>query len=217
MNFKEFLTEASNAKGLSSDFYKKIKVGFVLQNAFGQEKEVMSVSGDGKTIEVTNIGTSTKSKYVWDKLGQYINMELPLNDRWSYALDRYVPNNASRASLRESILNEAAVRKPYFGTPTDKSGLGGSAAKASYAVQVNGLPDGNSFPEMSWGRTLDSIKYVNEWKKTAKTAWVGAKGKPTMSSVKAWVKDNNPTEFYAKWTADSGMYKDDSVEIFYKK
>lgn len=84
----------------------------------------------------------------------------------------------------------------------------------NYAVQIDGLD--NEFPSYPFGRQLSDIKKLKEWKKDAKKGYVGAKGKATMTAVKAWIKDNKPSEFYAKWKPDSSSYKDDSVEIFYK-
>ena len=106
----------------------------------------------------------------------------------------------------DNVLNEAKKRKPAFGT-SDGS---------SYAVQINNL-DSNDFPSQPFGRQMDDMKKVREWQKTAKKGYAGAKGKATLPAVKKWVKENQPSEFYAKWKADSGSWKDDSVEIFYKK
>ena len=108
-------------------------------------------------------------------------------------------------SFNES-LEEARGKKPAFGT---SDGF-------SYAVNIPTL-DSNEFLKMPFGRQLDDSRKVGEWKKTAKKAYVGAKGKGTLPSVKKWVKENKPSEFYAKWKMDSSNYKDDSVEIFYKK
>jgi len=108
-------------------------------------------------------------------------------------------------SFNES-LEEARGKKPAFGT---SDGF-------SYAVNIPTL-DSNEFLKMPFGRQLDDSRKVGEWKKTAKKAYVGAKGKGTLPSVKKWVKENKPSEFYAKWKMDSSSWKDDSVEIFYKK
>ena len=105
----------------------------------------------------------------------------------------------------KNYLNEAKKRKPAFGT---SDGF-------SYAVNIPTL-DSNEFLKMPFGRQLDDSRKVGEWKKTSKSTHVGAKGKGTLPSVKKWVKENKPSEFYAKWKMDSSSYKDDSVEIFYK-
>lgn len=105
------------------------------------------------------------------------------------------------------MLGEAKGKdKPFFGT----------ADGMSYAVKLNGASPNNSFPQMGFGRIVDNRKLIGDFKASAKKGYVGAKGKPTLASVKKWVKENSPDEFYASWKADSSSYKDDSVEIYYK-
>jgi len=106
----------------------------------------------------------------------------------------------------EKNFTEAKGRKPAFG----------SADKFNFAVQVNGL-DSNDFFKQPFGRTLGDMKKVQKFKETAKVASVGAKGKATKAAVRAWVKENKPTQFFAKWQKDSTNWKDDSVEIHYTK
>ena len=98
-----------------------------------------------------------------------------------------------------------------------KAGFGNSEG-FSHAVSIDAL-DSNEFFKASFGRQLNDLKRVREWKASqgVKTDHVGAKGKSTMAAVKKWVKEVKPTEFYARWKQDSSNYKDDSVEIFYKK
>jgi hypothetical protein len=98
-----------------------------------------------------------------------------------------------------------------------KAGFGNSEGFSS-AVLIDGL-DSNEFFKAPFGRQLGDLKKVKDWKASqgVKTDHVGAKGKSTMAAVKAWVKSVKPTEFYARWKQDSSNYKDDSVEIFYKK
>lgn len=103
-------------------------------------------------------------------------------------------------------IKTAKKRKPAFGQD----------GKINYAVQIDSL-DSNEFFKAPFGRQLSDLKKVQQWKETAKKGYVGAKGKPTMSQVKKWVKEVKPSEFYARWKKDSDMWKDDSVEIFYKK
>lgn len=107
--------------------------------------------------------------------------------------------------LLEKALNEAKKRKPAFGT----------SEGFNYAVNIDSL-DSNEFFKEPFGRRMGDMRKVNEWSKTAKKGYAMSKGKPTMASVKKWVKEMNPSEFYARWQKDSIMYKDDSVEILYK-
>jgi len=108
----------------------------------------------------------------------------------------------------ENVLEEKPSRKPAFGEAEGKS----------YAVQINSL-DTNEFFKQSFGRSMGDWRKAQQFvaDPSTKKDYVDAKGKPTMASVKKWVKDMNPSEFYAKWQKDSSSWKDDSVEIFYKK
>lgn len=105
----------------------------------------------------------------------------------------------------DDILNLMEANKPSFGR----------VDKFNYAVKIDTL-DSNDFYTQILGRQLEDLKKVKDWQKDAKIAYIGAKGKSTMTAVKQWVKDNNPKEFYAHWQADSNFYKDDSVKIAYK-
>jgi hypothetical protein len=91
----------------------------------------------------------------------------------------------------------------------------GKIGKKSYAIKIDAL-DSNSFPEKNFGQQIGDLKIVKEWKTNAKKDVVGSKGKATLASVKAWVTETKPSEFYASWESDSSTYKDDSVEIWYK-
>ena len=107
--------------------------------------------------------------------------------------------------LYESIITEARGPKPSFGTQD----------KLNFAVLINGL-DSQDFYKQPFGRQLSDLKKVKKFKETAKKNAIGSKGKPTMKSVREWYKENKPTEFYASWQKDSPMYKDDSIEVWYK-
>jgi len=110
-----------------------------------------------------------------------------------------------REQRRTSAITAAKSRKPVFG---HHDGM-------SYAVKVDSL-DSNEFFKQPLGRQLDDAKRLRTWKDGANTAWVGAKGKSTMSAIRRWIKENKPAEFYAKWKSDAPIYKDDSVEIHYR-
>lgn len=102
---------------------------------------------------------------------------------------------------------EAKKPKPFFGT---NDGM-------NYAVNLDGAVGGNNFPDRGFGGVVDNRNIIKDFKDKAKKGYVGAKGKGTLPSVKKWVKENNPSQFYASWKADSSSWKDDSVEIFYIK
>ncbi len=108
-------------------------------------------------------------------------------------------------------INEGKI-KPAFGSVRDGD------KTMMYAVKVEGL-DNQDFLNQAFGRQLEDLKKINEFKKTAKKDWIGVKKKnvkSSMAEMKKWVKSVNPSEFYAKW-ADSPTYWDDSIEVFYKE
>jgi hypothetical protein len=109
----------------------------------------------------------------------------------------------------ESVRNEAKA-KPFIGKVKDGSDI------SNYAVNLDDVPNGNTFPKLPFGRKLDSLKYVRKWIKDAKEEYIDCKGKPTLSEVKKWAKENSDKQFYAKWTADSDFFKDDVVLIYVK-
>ena len=63
---------------------------------------------------------------------------------------------------------------------------------------------------------MKDIKAAEEFKKMLNLILLALKEKATLPAVRAWVKENSPTEFYAKWKSDSSHYKDDSIQIWYK-
>ncbi len=99
--------------------------------------------------------------------------------------------------------------RPAFGRSDGRSD------GTSYAVKVDSLSS-NDFLSQPFGRQLDDMKKLRAWKETASKAHAGAKGKSTMPAVRRWVRENKPAEFYARWKSDGPMWKDDSVEIYYK-
>ena len=62
---------------------------------------------------------------------------------------------------------------------------------------------------------ISSQKIVNNWVSDNKTeiAYVDAKGKSTIASVKKWIKENKPNEFYCRFDT---KIDDDSVQIYYR-
>lgn len=105
-----------------------------------------------------------------------------------------------------SSITEAKKQNGFFGV---KDGF-------SWAVNINGIKGGNEPRSESFGWQLDNRKIIDAFKKSAKKTRVDAKGKPTLSAVKSYLKSIGATEYYAKWKPDSSTYKDDSVEVWIK-
>jgi hypothetical protein len=112
--------------------------------------------------------------------------------------------------LKEQVVNR--IRRNLSEVKTQKPGYG-SKDGFSYAVHINDID--NEFFKMPFGRQIEYAKKIKDFTSKAKKVNVGAKGKPTLSAVKDWIKTNKPTQFYAKWKSDNSNYKDDSVELFY--
>jgi hypothetical protein len=92
----------------------------------------------------------------------------------------------------------------------------GTSDKQSYLVNVPGIPDGNGFPGLPFGRKLGSVSWIQNWQKDSKIGWVDCKGKPILPCVRAWIKRNKPEEYYCEWKTTSYNWKDDSVQIYYR-
>ncbi len=117
-------------------------------------------------------------------------------------------------NLKIDQANYIIKSKPLQEAKSPKHFIGKSDGM-NFAVQLEGF-DNMSLKGGSFGDQVRMNKFLKPFKKEAKSTRVGSKGKATLASVKAWVKENNPSEFFAKWKPDSSSYKDDSIEIFYK-
>jgi hypothetical protein len=91
----------------------------------------------------------------------------------------------------------------------------GTAEGFSYAVRLDGTD--NDFLKLPFGRQLDGHRAAKQFQETAQTAYVGCKGRSSLAAVRAWVRENKPAQFFARWKADSPTWKDDSVEISYMR
>lgn len=89
----------------------------------------------------------------------------------------------------------------------------GSSGEFNYAVKIDSI-ESNDFYERPFGRQLEDLKKVKNFKEESEKKFIGAKGIPTLKAVKEWVKENKPKQFYAQWRKDSRYYKDDVVEIW---
>jgi hypothetical protein len=103
--------------------------------------------------------------------------------------------------------------KNYLLEETKTKAIFGSDKDFSYAIKIDGIP--SDFITMPFGRKTEYNKVIKEFQDKAKTNYVDAKGKGTLPSVKKWVKEEKPNQFFAKWKKDSSSYKDDSVKIWY--
>lgn len=89
----------------------------------------------------------------------------------------------------------------------------GSSGEFNYAVKIDSL-ESNDFYERPFGRQLEDLKKVKNFKEESEKKFIGSKGIPTIKAVKEWIKENNPEQFYAQWRKDTKHYKSDVVEIW---
>ena len=68
----------------------------------------------------------------------------------------------------------------------------------------------------SFGRAIEGHKTIKKFCDTAQLEHIGCKGKATLKTVKEWIKENKPKEYYASWQKDSSHYKNDVVKIHIK-
>lgn len=185
--FKEiFLNE-------KKDILKWEKLGneYQLKDNYGNvlaliEIQATSHNNQKNSYEVQAIGKIKFKKFI------------KIQDAKKYVLDEIQMFN------EDSQITEKIKAKAFIGT----------AQKKNWAVKLEGfdatLIDGGGFTAI-----MDLKRFITPFKESAKKTHIDSKGKATISAVKAWVKENKPSEFYAKWTPDSSFYKDDSVEIYY--
>ena len=95
------------------------------------------------------------------------------------------------------------MRKAYYGT----------VEGVSYAFRVNGV-DGMSFFGLPYGRRMEVTNKLMAFQYRAKH--VGYSD-GSQKAVKEWVKDNQPSQFFAFWRSSGRFYHDDYIEIFYTK
>lgn len=100
----------------------------------------------------------------------------------------------------------------------DKKPFAGIADGYVYFVKIEAL-ERNDFSTAPFGRQIDDLKRVDEWKKTAKSAYVSLKSNPNAwkSAVLNEIAALQAKEWYVRFKRPSKFYSDDSIEIFYKK
>lgn len=119
-------------------------------------------------------------------------------------LRKYAEDESTKREVRlaERFLKQAA--KSFIGE------VGGYL----YAVQIEGVDP--RFMQQPFGRQVDALAAIKEWKQGAKSDWISTKprkGQKPAVELRRWIKATNPREFWARWDL---RVDDDSREIFYK-
>ena len=95
------------------------------------------------------------------------------------------------------------MRKAYYGT----------VEGVSYAFRVNGV-DGAEFFGLPFGRRMEAINRLMAFQYRAKHVGYS---EVSQKAVKEWVKDVQPSQFFAFWRSSGRFCHDDYIEIFYTK
>jgi len=66
----------------------------------------------------------------------------------------------------------------------------------------------------NFGYQITHREDFKSFKQQAKLVTIGSKSKPTFATVKKWLSENKPKQYFAKWRGDSALYKDDCVEMY---
>lgn len=78
--------------------------------------------------------------------------------------------------------------------------------------KIDGVPQ--NVHTMAFGRSIEYLKIIRQFKEKAKSVWVGAKGRSCKQAFLEWKRHNKPKQFFASWN-DSSLCKDDAFEVFY--
>ena len=95
------------------------------------------------------------------------------------------------------------MRKAYYGT----------VEGVSYAFRVDGV-DGGEFFGLPFGRRMEATNRLMAFQYRAKHVGYS---EVSQKAVKEWVKDVQPSQFFAFWRSSGRFYHDDYIEIFYTK
>lgn len=66
----------------------------------------------------------------------------------------------------------------------------------------------------NFGYQITHREDFQSFQQQAKLVTIGSKLKPTFATVKKWVRENKPKQYFAKWRGDSPLYKDDCVDMY---
>lgn len=91
-----------------------------------------------------------------------------------------------------------------------KIGNGYSSLAVSLdGIDIAGIKVDNLHARLNLHCEIQNLNRVG----SGKVHYISCKGKPSISTVKAYVKEHNLQKFYALWRSDSSYWKDDIVEL----
>jgi hypothetical protein len=85
-----------------------------------------------------------------------------------------------------------------------------------YYYKIQGLPTAREFNAMPFGRQIDVRRAIEAFKFNSQSTHIRAKGisfAKAMADFKALYK---PSEYYAVDTFAPGVWKDDTIEVWYR-
>ena len=88
----------------------------------------------------------------------------------------------------------------------------GTVEGVSYAFRVDGV-DGGEFFGLPFGRRMEAINRLMSFQYRAKHVGYS---EVSQKAVKEWVKNVQPSQFFAFWRSGR-FYHDEYIEIFYTK
>lgn len=115
-------------------------------------------------------------------------------------ISKLIANALSKHS--STRVETAAKSKPFIGKVGD----------THYFINVDGVDSG--YVSQPFGRQLDSIKKINEFKKSAKSTHISIKRVPIAKAFKQFKDLYKPVEFFGS-TKINDSFKDDSFQIWY--
>lgn len=118
----------------------------------------------------------------------------------SKELNKLIANALSKHSSKSVEI--AAKSKPFIGKVKDMH----------YFINVDGI--NNNFVSEPFGRQIDSLKKIEAFKKSAKSAYISIKRTPIAKAFKEFKDLYKPIEFFGA-TKINDSFKDDSFKIWY--
>ncbi len=86
--------------------------------------------------------------------------------------------------------------------------------KHRFKIPSLGITD-KQLAALPFGRQLEHLRAIAEWKKGAKSVYISQKRRSTAAAIKEFRSLYSPSEWYFEDSAKDG-YRDDSFQVFYK-
>lgn len=81
--------------------------------------------------------------------------------------------------------------------------------------KIVGLPKDTEFAKMPWGRQIEWLRKIQEFKDSAKSVHLSQKRQSYTKAIREFVKLNEVKEYYCSFHAGRDYY-DDTFQIWYR-